>query len=201
MPEVFVESFFNIRLTGELAMRPIDIAASFRESIFESADSRLRTGRARVPSTPGDNPRLLSACREFESLFIHHLLTELRATVDRSGLFGDGRVEEMFTSMLDGELARELATGRGIGLAAVLYRQLASKAEVSAEHDPNPLQEKAVNAVAAAPEGFAAKDFRSPADNAYGSDYKPTALLETDLSISGAQQSGTVLRNDPGRNR
>lgn len=71
-----------------------------------------------------DDPKLRGACQEMESLFINHLLKEMRATVDKSGFISGGYAEEIFTSMLDAELSKEAACRGGIGLADILYNQL-----------------------------------------------------------------------------
>jgi len=68
--------------------------------------------------------RLREACSEFEALFINLLLKELRATVGKSGLMDGGQAEEVYTGMMDTEMARDLAAKGGIGLADILYRQL-----------------------------------------------------------------------------
>ncbi|HHV62002.1 MAG TPA: hypothetical protein GXX51_05105 [Firmicutes bacterium] len=54
------------------------------------------------------------------------MLKEMRATVPKDSLFGGGRPEEFFTSLLDEKLAEEMAKGRGMGLGEMLYRQLSS---------------------------------------------------------------------------
>jgi Rod binding domain-containing protein len=74
-----------------------------------------------------DGRRLKAACSEFEALFINLLIKELRATVDKSGLMDGGRAEEVYTGMLDAEMARDLSAKGGLGLAAILYRQLDSE--------------------------------------------------------------------------
>ena len=68
--------------------------------------------------------RLARTCAEFEALFIQQLFKQMRAAVPRSDLLGGGQAETLYTEMIDGELARSMAAGRGIGLADVLYRQL-----------------------------------------------------------------------------
>ena len=68
--------------------------------------------------------RLHIACAEMESLFIYHLLEKMRTTIEKTDLFGGGRTEKMYTSMLDGEIAKDLAAAGGIGLAEVLQQQL-----------------------------------------------------------------------------
>jgi len=77
----------------------------------------------------GSDPRLRHACREMESLFIGYLLKEMRATIDKSGFISGGQAEEIFTSLLDVELSREMSAGGGIGLSAILMQQLGSRAE------------------------------------------------------------------------
>jgi flagellar protein FlgJ len=70
------------------------------------------------------DPALREACVQMESLFIHHLLKEMRATIHKSGFIGGGRAEEIYTSMLDAEMALKISKTRGIGLAEMLLHQL-----------------------------------------------------------------------------
>ena len=69
--------------------------------------------------------RLKEACRGFESLFIRILLREMRAGVVESSIFGDRREERFLVEMLDDALADSLAQGGGLGLADIMYDQLA----------------------------------------------------------------------------
>ncbi|MEE4357601.1 MAG: rod-binding protein [Desulfococcaceae bacterium] len=70
-----------------------------------------------------------AVCHEMESLFLHHLLREMRASVPASGLWGKNNGEKIFTDMLDGQLASELSAKGGIGLALMLMEQLQKKGE------------------------------------------------------------------------
>ncbi len=72
------------------------------------------------------DPRLAAACAEFESLFINHLLKEMRATITKAGLIDGGNAEGIYTAMLDAELARNLAQRGGIGLSALTRWELAA---------------------------------------------------------------------------
>lgn len=85
---------------------------------------RPATGAAKTDSSPR---RLASACAELESLFIKQLFEQMRATIPKSGLLGGGSTEALFTSMLDQEMAKELAARGGIGLASLLRDQLAGR--------------------------------------------------------------------------
>ncbi|MCJ8501282.1 rod-binding protein [Desulfatitalea alkaliphila] len=68
--------------------------------------------------------QLERTCQDFEALFIQHMMQQMRRTVPEGDLFGGGRAEEMYTAMLDSEMAQSIARHRGMGLAAVLFRQL-----------------------------------------------------------------------------
>ena len=95
---------------------------------FATDIDKVRTG-VKSGNTEGvkkDQHRLKQACQELESLFISHLLKEMRATVTKSGFLRDGRAEELYTSMLDGQLAKELSAKGGIGLAGLLLDNLES---------------------------------------------------------------------------
>jgi Rod binding domain-containing protein len=79
---------------------------------------------------PGDATRQLEeTCRDFESIFIHHMLQQMRRTVPRGELFNGGRAEEMMTGMMDAELSKSIAQQRSLGLASILYRQLNTEPE------------------------------------------------------------------------
>ena len=74
-----------------------------------------------------DDPRLQAACAEMESLFLSHLLKEMRATVEKSDFISGGQAEEIFTSLLDVEISKKMSAAGGIGLSAILLEQLAGK--------------------------------------------------------------------------
>jgi flagellar protein FlgJ len=69
------------------------------------------------------------ACSELESLFIYYLFKEMRATIPKSGFISGGIAEDVYTSMLDQQLARELAFKGGIGISSLLFDQLGGKPE------------------------------------------------------------------------
>jgi len=99
---------------------------------FEVNLNSYRTQRPRTLGAEGDagrhghrNQKVAQVCREFESLFVQHMLQEMRKTVNTGELFGGGQAEQLYAGMLDTELAKEISGQRGIGLAAVLYSQIA----------------------------------------------------------------------------
>jgi peptidoglycan hydrolase FlgJ len=70
------------------------------------------------------DPALRSACEGMEALFITHMLSEMRKTVPKSDFLGGGRAEEIYTSLMDVELAKQMAGAGGLGLSSGLLEQL-----------------------------------------------------------------------------
>ena len=74
-----------------------------------------------------DNRRaqIRMAAETFESYFIQIMFREMRRTTfDERGLFPRSNAERIFTDMLDEEIAKTAAGGRGIGLADMIYQQM-----------------------------------------------------------------------------
>ena len=88
-----------------------------------------------------DDPRLRAACAEMESLFLSHLLKEMRATVEKSGFIDGGQAEEVFTSLLDVEISKKMSAAGGIGLSAILLEQLGGKAPRKDNPDSQRIEE------------------------------------------------------------
>lgn len=84
---------------------------------------RSAAGAAQTSADAAD-AELKAACEDMEALFIHYMLSEMRKTVDKSGLIDGGRSEEIYTSLLDAELAKEMARSNGLGLSGILQEQL-----------------------------------------------------------------------------
>ncbi|MFZ3045096.1 MAG: rod-binding protein, partial [Desulfatirhabdiaceae bacterium] len=92
---------------------------------FGSGRTGSIPGFEKIGKSESSARRIKTVCKEMESLFVQQLLKEMRSTVQKSGLCGGGKAEEMFTSLMDSELARELSEkGGGIGLASMLETQL-----------------------------------------------------------------------------
>ncbi len=76
--------------------------------------------------------KLKNACSEFESIFMHQMLKEMRKTVDeKNSLVYGGQAEEIFSDMLDQERAKEMK----IGLGDMMFNQL-SKSIISSTKSP-----------------------------------------------------------------
>ncbi len=96
---------------------------------LDSRDSKLREA---------NEAGLKKAAEEFESLFLNEMLKTMRKTIVKSEIFHtDDNTEDIYTSMLDCELASHMARAGGIGLSDVLTRQFGlSDDGVTASHVP-----------------------------------------------------------------
>ncbi|OGK12516.1 MAG: hypothetical protein A2W80_19115 [Candidatus Riflebacteria bacterium GWC2_50_8] len=64
--------------------------------------------------------KLKKACSDFESIFMHQMLKEMRKTVKKTGMVHGGQAEEIFADMLDQERSKSMS----IGLGNILFMQL-----------------------------------------------------------------------------
>ena len=79
----------------------------------------LRAGAER-----NDPAVLREVAGQFEALFIQSLLKNMRAGELAEPLLGASDQHDMYQGMMDQQLALEMASGRGIGLADMLVQQL-----------------------------------------------------------------------------
>jgi len=83
-----------------------------------------QTAREKTGLSALERQRLEDACAEFESLFINLVMKQMRKTVTKSGLIDGGMGEEIFTGMMDEEIAKQIASRQGLGLRGALIEQL-----------------------------------------------------------------------------
>jgi murein DD-endopeptidase MepM/ murein hydrolase activator NlpD len=74
-----------------------------------------------------EEKKLREACSEFEALFIYMVMKQMRKTIPQTKLIDGGKGEEIFTSMMDEELSRQMSLRQGLGLKDVLVEQLSGK--------------------------------------------------------------------------
>jgi peptidoglycan hydrolase FlgJ len=71
-----------------------------------------------------DPAALREVANQFEALFLQSMLKSMRDASLGDPLLGDSDQHEMYQEMMDQQLAVEMASGKGIGLADMLVRQL-----------------------------------------------------------------------------
>lgn len=109
------------------------------------AQALARQGGPKTPesvramsTTTGAPPdaRLEQACADMEALFVSYLFKSMRASIPESGLLDGGHAEDIYTAMLDEEVAHQLSRQGGLGVQQMLRRQLSSSAPTSAPGGP-----------------------------------------------------------------
>jgi len=76
--------------------------------------------------------RLHQATKEFESFFILQMLKDMRKTIPKSELTDGGLGQDIYTSMFDEQMARNMSGSSTNSLADVLYRSLEKHLEATA---------------------------------------------------------------------
>ena len=72
----------------------------------------------------GDEAKVRQFSKDFESLFVQRLLKEMRKSMPKGGLFEKSLSMEWFEDMFYESISKEVAKGKGIGMATVIYEQL-----------------------------------------------------------------------------
>ncbi len=71
-----------------------------------------------------ENKKLETACKDFEAILLNKIMSSMRESIPEGGLFEKSYGEEIFQSMLDEQMTKEMAHGKGMGLAKLLYQEL-----------------------------------------------------------------------------
>ncbi len=101
-------------------MTPLNSAASLSGMArdTESAEAITRARR---------DGELRRACREFESVLLEQVLKDMRRSIPKSGVMDGGFQGQMYTGMMDHEVARQAALGKGVGLGEMLYQAVSRR--------------------------------------------------------------------------
>ncbi|WP_332908775.1 rod-binding protein [Sphingomonas mollis] len=76
-----------------------------------------------VPSRPaGKTPA--ETAKSFEAVFVGQMTKLMMDTAEVDGNFGGGHGEEMFRGVLAEQLGTTIASGRGIGLASIVMKEI-----------------------------------------------------------------------------
>jgi murein DD-endopeptidase MepM/ murein hydrolase activator NlpD len=79
--------------------------------------------RLDVPEQNKREAKLREASQDFEAIFLHQLLKQMRSTVPKEGLL-HSRDKEFWQSHFDAEMSVLLARAGGIGLGEIIFQQL-----------------------------------------------------------------------------
>lgn len=176
------------------------------------AELRARAGRDADTAASATE-----AARQFEALFVQMMLQSMRQAGD---VFGDGS-DTTYRDMFDQQMSVEMTRGKGLGLAAVLARQLGLAtaqeapalrelgnadrvaalpgAAVPARHDGSTTAGSDEPAAAAGPPQATPRDHApGPAEAAYWRDWRPASPMEFVRDVlPHAEAAGRELGIDP----
>ena len=138
-----------------------DISAKLALDVQGMADLRAEARKSNPES-------LKAAAKQFEALFMNMIMKSMREATPQDGMF-DSEQTRMYTTMLDQQMSQSLAS-RGVGLAAVMVRQLSQHLGTVATQggmapgDAPVLPKPAVPALPIQPDPQNAKPLRPSAD-------------------------------------
>jgi peptidoglycan hydrolase FlgJ len=92
-----------------------------------STGARAATPGAATPSgsaSARDAARLEQAARDFEAIFVNQLLKTMQPS-QTGGIFPASPGRQLYQDLMNEELSKTIARGRGIGLADTLIRDMA----------------------------------------------------------------------------
>ena len=92
-------------------------------------DPRTVLSHALSPGQPQDRKEkdlkaLREASREFETILITEMYKAMRKAVPDGGLFEKNMATDLYQEMFDLEIAKQTASGPGIGIGEAMYRQM-----------------------------------------------------------------------------
>ena len=105
---------------------------------FQGLTELRREARQQTPEA------IKQVAQQFEALFVQMMLKSMRDAVPDGGLFGSDQ-QRMYQDMFDKQLSMNVSGGRGLGLAAVIERQLGPQSSDSKQ--PGTLQDYLDNPV------------------------------------------------------
>ena len=117
---------------------PVRLRSKIRNPISQIEESNHPKSEIRNPKSiylknmtqaadKADEARLEKACKDFEAIILNQMLSAMRKTVPEGGLFEKSFSENIYQSMMDEELSKKIAHGKGMGLGEMLFRQLTDK--------------------------------------------------------------------------
>ena len=104
---------------------------ALQKEVNESIQGRVSTSSIRLPqnikaevAADPYRKKLFDASVEFESIFVKMMLSQMKKSVEKSGLIDGGHAEEIFEDMLYDEYAKNISKTESLGIAEEIYKSL-----------------------------------------------------------------------------
>lgn len=157
----------------------------------ETAQVEDTNGDSRSAADAKHESKLREASQDFEAMFLHQLIKQMRATVPHHDPLR-GKGEEFWQSHFDMEMASVLARSGGIGLGDMIFDQL-RQTQVQATRDSDPLgKPMPLTILAPTPNS-------PPAADASGSEDEAEASLAATYPQVASSQGPFAVPGAPGR--
>ena len=82
-------------------------------------------GALKLQSRANPQDALHEVAQQFESVFVTMMMKAMRDSLPKDGMFASSQMDT-YQEMMDQQLALDLSKGEGLGLAAVIERQLSA---------------------------------------------------------------------------
>ncbi len=107
-------------------VEPQMLAAKAKDAELVQFKVSMDQLKDRLKNEPGQEEELKKACRSFEAVFIGKLWEQMEKSVGKEGYL-HSKQEDMYKSMFTRDFSEHMAEAGGIGLADMLYEQLAQR--------------------------------------------------------------------------
>ncbi|EFW29196.1 rod-binding protein [Selenomonas artemidis] len=115
----------SFQATLDDLQRKASVSGAASAASGQEAQGFVRT----MTDADAEAKKLREACEGFEAMFLSMMYKQMRATVPEGGLFGKkSNAMNIFEDMRDTELMNEVSKSGGIGIADMMYKQLAPTA-------------------------------------------------------------------------
>ncbi len=105
---------------------PQMLAAKAKDAELVQFKVRMDHLKDRLKNDPSQEEDLKKACRSFEAVFIGKLWEQMEKSIPKEGYL-HSKQEDMYKSMFTRDFSEHMAEAGGIGLADMLYEQLAKR--------------------------------------------------------------------------
>ncbi|QDX29652.1 flagellar assembly peptidoglycan hydrolase FlgJ [Dickeya poaceiphila] len=103
---------------------------AFNNPAYETQS--LNSLKRDVSSHPQSREGIRAVAKQLEGVFVQMMMKSMRDALPQDGLFSSDQTR-MLTSMYDQQLAQQMSSGKGLGLASMIEKQMTGKGIVGTE--------------------------------------------------------------------
>ncbi|MBK8394239.1 MAG: rod-binding protein [Leptospiraceae bacterium] len=126
-----IQNIQRIKTSVTEGKSKLSFEETLQSEVNDSLKGKVSTSSIRLPQnikaeTAADpyRKKLFDASVEFESIFVKMMLSQMKKSVEKSGLIDGGHAEEIFEDMLYDEYAKNISKNESLGIAEEIYKSL-----------------------------------------------------------------------------